>query len=184
MTANHARANDIARLREAVAPVRLKRHDALKILADERRDVLVGIINEYAGVTTYSAAVHVLDTEPRLQTLCETCGWTMAMICPECAEGCGCATGCTGWRHRDYGFDDDDPEDAGMPGEWDDDFEDWEEAFESDPDALDDDYEAEPLDDESYNEEPPEPGGEYDWSGTRSGTWEGSPDATSSEPPF
>lgn len=120
MTVNHARANAVSRLRNAVAPVRIKRHDALKILADERRDVLVDIINEYAGVATYADAVQIVETEPRFQTLCETCGWSMAMICPECSEGCGCAVGCTGWRHGEYShFEDEDPEDG-----WDDDYED------------------------------------------------------------
>lgn len=123
MTANHARANAVARLQEAVAPVRLKRHDALKILADERRDVLVDIINEYAGVTTYSDAVHIIDTDPRYRTLCERCGWTLAMICPECPEGCGCATDCTGWRHANYSdLDDFDDEDDDLFDEWADDF--------------------------------------------------------------
>lgn len=34
--------------------------------------------------------------------LCQTCGWTYGMICPECGPGCGCATSCTGWRHAEY----------------------------------------------------------------------------------
>jgi hypothetical protein len=24
------------------------------------------------------------------------------MICPECGPGCGCAVGCSGWRHAEY----------------------------------------------------------------------------------
>ncbi len=41
-------------------------------------------------------------TDPANETLCEVCGWTMGMICPECS-GCGCDTGrCTGWRHAEY----------------------------------------------------------------------------------
>lgn len=39
-------------------------------------------------------------TEPH-DTLCESCGWTYSMICPECASGCGCSTGLHGmapWR--------------------------------------------------------------------------------------
>lgn len=43
---------------------------------------------------------------PANQLLCETCGWTLGMICPEC-PGCGCYTGqCSGWRHREYRSDD------------------------------------------------------------------------------
>ena len=48
--------------------------------------------------------------DPANQTLCEVCGWTVGMICPEC-PGCGCNTGCSGWRHAEfreaYGLDDD-----------------------------------------------------------------------------
>ncbi|MFE2305016.1 hypothetical protein [Streptomyces sp. NPDC059411] len=46
--------------------------------------------------------------------LCETCGWTLGMLCPEC-PGCGCSTGCTGWRHGEYGDQDadDEPGDCG-----------------------------------------------------------------------
>lgn len=115
MTANHARANDVARLQDAVAPVRLKRHDALKILADEQQELLVDAINRFADVTTYAVARQVVDTEPCYKLLCETCGWTLDMICPEC-PGCGCYSGeCDGWRHGNYvddisehGFEDDD----------------------------------------------------------------------------
>jgi hypothetical protein len=46
--------------------------------------------------------------DPRNQLLCATCGWTLGMICPECAPGCGCSTGCSGWRHREFSSDDDD----------------------------------------------------------------------------
>lgn len=39
--------------------------------------------------------------------LCDICGWTIGMVCPEC-PGCGCYTGrCTGWRHSEYAHDDD-----------------------------------------------------------------------------
>ncbi len=29
------------------------------------------------------------------------------MICPECSKGCGCVTSCTGWRHGEWGAEDD-----------------------------------------------------------------------------
>lgn len=102
MTANHARANAVAALCTAVEPVRLKRHDALKILADEQCDALVEIICEYADVSTYADAAQILKSDPRYQLLCEKCGWTVAMVCPEC-PGCGCYDGqCDGWRHHEY----------------------------------------------------------------------------------
>lgn len=44
--------------------------------------------------------------DPRNQLLCETCGWTVGMVCPEC-PGCGCYNQqCSGWRHREYMHDD------------------------------------------------------------------------------
>jgi hypothetical protein len=43
----------------------------------------------------------VID-DPANQVLCETCGRTNAMACPECPSGCGCSTGCSGWRHAEY----------------------------------------------------------------------------------
>lgn len=103
----------MAALRKLVEPVRLKRHDALKILAhdDETQTLLVDAITTYQGVTSYISALQVIKTEPRYKMLCETCGWSLVMICPECSKGCGCETGCTGWRHRDYAddsFEDDD----------------------------------------------------------------------------
>ncbi|MFD4243272.1 hypothetical protein ACFWP3_16975 [Streptomyces sp. NPDC058525] len=60
------------------------------------------------------------DTTPAPATpdlddlLCETCGWTLRMLCSECGPGCGCSTGCTGWRHSEYRQDEDDePGDCG-----------------------------------------------------------------------
>jgi hypothetical protein len=44
--------------------------------------------------------------DPLNQLLCETCGWTIGMVCPEC-PGCGCYNGrCSGWRHHEYMHDD------------------------------------------------------------------------------
>jgi hypothetical protein len=41
--------------------------------------------------------------DPANQLLCRRCGWTFAMICPECSPGCGCNNGkCSGWRHAEY----------------------------------------------------------------------------------
>lgn len=47
--------------------------------------------------------------DPLNETLCDDCGWSMGMVCPECERGCGCETRCSGWRHSEY-FDDDDPD--------------------------------------------------------------------------
>ncbi|MCF6467321.1 hypothetical protein FAF44_02690 [Nonomuraea sp. MG754425] len=46
-------------------------------------------------------------TDPANEILCEDCGWTVGMVCPECSKGCGCETDCTGWRHREYMHPDD-----------------------------------------------------------------------------
>lgn len=46
-------------------------------------------------------------TDPANEVLCETCGWTVSMVCPECS-GCGCCNhSCSGWRHREYMHEDD-----------------------------------------------------------------------------
>ena len=45
---------------------------------------------------------------PLNKPLCETCGWTVGMACPECPKGCGCSVGCTGWRHHEYRHEDED----------------------------------------------------------------------------
>lgn len=118
MTAHHARDNAVATLNQQV-DFRLKRHDALKVLADPDRETLVHAMQTFAGVTTYTDAKRVVATEPCYQLLCAACGWTLDMICPECAKGCGCSTGCTGWRHRPgIGFEeeaDDEEYDEGCP---------------------------------------------------------------------
>lgn len=69
---------------------------------DEARDsvqVIEDIAVEHG--TSYEAAEQWYDS-PGNQLMCETCGWTNNMVCPECPKGCGCETNCTGWRHRDY----------------------------------------------------------------------------------
>jgi len=56
---------------------------------------------------TWEEAEDVYD-DPRNQLLCDKCGWTVGMVCPEC-PGCGCYSGrCSGWRHREF-----DPEEYG-----------------------------------------------------------------------
>ncbi len=57
---------------------------------------------------THTEAIAILDAprDPGDELLCATCGWTLAMICPEC-PGCGCYNGhCSGWRHQEYMCDD------------------------------------------------------------------------------
>lgn len=176
MTANHARANDVAALRKLVEPVRLKRHDALKILAhdDETQTLLVDAITTYQGVTSYVSALQVIKTEPRYKMLCESCGWSLAMICPECPRGCGCETDCTGWRHRDYGGDSYDEE-------YDLDYDDELEYGEGDEvgDPFDDDYDKDPLGPASEEPEEDWPGEDHEPAVVTS---EGGPH--SEEPPF
>ncbi|THA72476.1 hypothetical protein E6R60_26460 [Streptomyces sp. A0642] len=126
MPKNHARSRAARELRDLLQPVRVKHTELLKLLADQRCLELVGLMEFFGGeVTTHAEAVHILDTDPRFRTLCETCGWSLSMICPECSQGCGCSTDCTGWRHREHGSEDDDFGD-GDPfedehGEWDED---------------------------------------------------------------
>jgi hypothetical protein len=186
VTANHARANDVAALRRLVEPVRLKRHDALKILAhdDETQTLLVDAITTYQGVTSYTSALQVIKAEPRYKVLCETCGWSLAMICPECPRGCGCETDCTGWRHRDYGgdsFDEEYEEDADYDDDLDDEYIDLDDGPMGDDEALDQ------FDDEDYEKYPlGPPQEEADWGDdpepAMTGSDEGGP--YSSEPPF
>jgi hypothetical protein len=162
MPRSHKRSQDVAALLAAVAPVQLKRHDALKILADEQMELLVDAINRFAGVTTYATAAHVVKTEPCYQLLCETCGWTLDMICPEC-PGCGCYNGqCTGYRHVEYSTDDDFDSDDKDWRAWSEDFED-----DEDRDAYDVPETAGAVPEEDYDldddlipekEEPDEPG--------------------------
>jgi hypothetical protein len=69
--------------------------------------------------TPEEARAFLLD--PANQESCEVCGWTYGMLCPEC-PGCGCYTGrCSGWRHAEYSYGDDDDFDdpcfiCGEPG--------------------------------------------------------------------
>lgn len=181
----HKRAQEVAALAEAVQPVRLKRHDALKILADERMPQLMDAINRFAGVTTYASAVRVVTTEPCYQLLCETCGWTLDMICPEC-PGCGCHSHeCTGWRHREFAGDSSDDDDGyDYDGDYDED--DWYTG--DDRDAQDGAFDDDVWDDEPSSpaqEEPDNlsPTDEAD----EGGAWSNSGPSSSpgsEEPPF
>lgn len=58
---------------------------------------------------TYEEAEAWFD-DPANQVMCEICGWTNGMACPEC-PGCGCYNGrCSGWRHEEYMTDDEQEE--------------------------------------------------------------------------
>jgi hypothetical protein len=66
-----------------------------------REDVLV--IHQLAveDELTYQEAEAVYD-DPTNEILCQRCGWTVGMVCPECS-GCGCNNLiCTGWRHEEH----------------------------------------------------------------------------------
>ncbi|HEX6359494.1 hypothetical protein [Actinophytocola sp.] len=89
--------------------------------AARRRAKAMGISHQkaYEDVQAIRELMHVEDwtwdeaeafyDDPGNELLCEKCGWTVAMVCPEC-PGCGCYNGrCSGWRH-DVAFDDGEPE--------------------------------------------------------------------------
>jgi hypothetical protein len=114
----HARKRRIVELKEQLG---VKHADAIALLdhpdADER-DTLAEYIQTYVGIDTYKDAVAYLEQERndlRNQVMCERCGWTFGMVCPEC-PGCGCYNGrCSGWRHHEYADDDDEPKNSGCP---------------------------------------------------------------------
>lgn len=151
MPRNHKRSKAVADLRAAVEPVQLKHHDALKILAHPQMHLLIDAISRFAGVTTYATALHVVSTEPCYQVLCEDCGWTTSMTCPEC-PGCGCYDDvCTGYRHHEFGdSSSDDPHDDYESNYFDDD--DYEFAPDADEDG-DDDYEFAPYEEGAFEPE-------------------------------
>jgi hypothetical protein len=72
-------------------------------LDDHVRDVMARCDGEF---DTYEEALAWL-TDPANEVMCDRCGWTWGMVCPECAKGCGCETSCAGWRHHDWGINDD-----------------------------------------------------------------------------
>ncbi|WP_329126102.1 hypothetical protein [Streptomyces sp. NBC_01353] len=104
MPKNHARKNALADLKDELG---IKHACAIALLdhpdADER-DTLERYLEEYVDINTYKEAVDYLrqqQNDPANQVMCERCGWTYGMVCPECAKGCGCEYECTGWRHAE-----------------------------------------------------------------------------------
>jgi len=118
MPKNHARKKALADLKDELG---IKHACAIALLdhpdADER-ETLERYLAEYVDINTYREAVEYLRQEqnnPRNQLLCETCGWTNGMVCPEC-PGCGCYNDqCSGWRHHEYAHEDDDYDPNGCP---------------------------------------------------------------------
>lgn len=108
MPKNHARKAALAGLK---AELGIKHADAIAVLnhPDEgERETIAQYLVEYSDINTYAEAVAYLAVDTTRQLLCETCGWSVAMVCPEC-PGCGCYNGqCTGWRHSEYAEDDPD----------------------------------------------------------------------------
>lgn len=117
MPKQHARKKALTALKDELG---IKHACAIALLdhpdADER-ETLERYLEEYADITTYREALDYLrqqQTDPANQVMCDRCGWTNGMVCPECEPGCGCSVGCTGWRHEevraatgDYDEDDD-----------------------------------------------------------------------------
>ncbi len=102
MPTQHSRKKTIRRLK---ADLEVTYTDAALILADDRCEQICELISEHEDVSSYATAVAVIE-DPRNQVLCDICGWTLGMICPECSKGCGCETQCSGWRHGEWGGDD------------------------------------------------------------------------------
>ena len=91
-----------------------ERAQAKGILYTKAREQLLWIqqlLDDGEFDTREEADAYVSDS--RNELLCEVCGWTNGMVCPECPKGCGCQVGCTGWRHTEWSDDDgdDDPAD-------------------------------------------------------------------------
>lgn len=111
MPKNHARKKALADLK---AELGIKHQDAVLLMDhpdEDERETLERYLAEYIDINTYREAVDYLRQEqndPRNQLLCEKCGWTNGMVCPEC-PGCGCYNDqCSGWRHHEYAHDEDD----------------------------------------------------------------------------
>ncbi|MEW1679495.1 hypothetical protein AB0O47_40515, partial [Streptomyces noursei] len=120
MPKNHARKEALAFLKSHLG---IKHDFAVALLNHrpvEERELLLSFVEDVYGLNTYAKAVAHLrehQNDPANKVLCENCGWTYGMMCPECGKGCGCETSCTGWRHAemrassaddDYdGYDDD-----------------------------------------------------------------------------
>ncbi|MFE0107080.1 hypothetical protein [Streptomyces sp. NPDC059009] len=104
MPKNHARKKALASLKDELG---IKHSCAIALLDHpdpDERATLVEYLDTYVDINTYREAVDYMEQErndPLNQLLCETCGWTVRMVCPEC-PGCGCYNGqCSGWRHRE-----------------------------------------------------------------------------------
>lgn len=106
MPKDHARKTALANLKDELG---IKHACAIGILDHPDPDeaqLLVECLKSQPDVTTYRGAVDYLTrlkADPAHQLLCEKCGWTRGMVCPECTPGCGCVTDCTGWRHTQDG---------------------------------------------------------------------------------
>ncbi|MGW2891817.1 hypothetical protein ACWDDN_42240 [Streptomyces griseoruber] len=73
MPKNHARKQDLAALKQTFG---VRHHDAVALADDPRRDELCQVLAAYPNVTTYAAAVEVLDLpddEPDAPCHCELC---------------------------------------------------------------------------------------------------------------
>ncbi|WP_195911434.1 hypothetical protein [Streptomyces kaniharaensis] len=117
MPKDHARKKALANLKTNLG---IKHACAVALLDHPdpaERDLLEEYLETYTDVTTYREAVDYLrqqQNDPRNQLLCERCGWTVGMICPECS-GCGCVYGCTGWRHDEWAHEEDRIDPVGCP---------------------------------------------------------------------
>lgn len=107
MPTGHARKEDLAAIK---AQLGVKHHMAVAILEHPESERIRALMEAYEDVRTMKDAVAIIE-DPRNQLLCEKCGWTNGMVCPECDKGCGCEYGCTGWRHHEYAHEDDDYDD-------------------------------------------------------------------------
>lgn len=83
-----------ARAREKNLPYQQAREDVIAIHQLATDDGL-----------TWDEAEAIYD-DPANQVICDTCGWTAGMTCPECPSGCGCNNlTCSGWRHDEFMLD-------------------------------------------------------------------------------
>lgn len=98
----HARAKALRAIKTGLD---IKHAEAIAVLDDPRCEELCYYMANW-GLTTYAAAVAMVE-DPFRQVLCEKCGWTKGMACPDCKDGCGCNTECSNWRHIQYTYDED-----------------------------------------------------------------------------
>lgn len=105
----HARSKALRAIKTELS---LKHTEAVRVLDDPRCERLCYYINMWS-LTTYAEAVAMVE-DPVNQILCDKCGWTKGMACPDCASGCGCNVECSGWRHNKFDGELDDDE-GGCP---------------------------------------------------------------------